>query len=135
MILVRPAVFPQDAAGVAALDTRFTTDLVYTAEAGPEGVRLTLERLPAPITKRFTLDDLEGEHPWSQAWVAETDGRVVGFAAAGTWPGTGGRCSGISMWTPRIAGRASAGASSRRWPSMPQKSAHDGCGWRPATSM
>lgn len=82
MILIRPAVIPSDVAGIAALDTSFTTELVYAAEAGPEGVRLTIERAPAPILKRFPLDDLNGERAWSEAWVADDGDRIVGFAAA-----------------------------------------------------
>lgn len=82
MIAVRPAVLPDDVTGIAALDTGFETDLIYTAEAGPEGVRLTIERLPSPVSKRFPLNDLDGEPPWSHAWVVEDGGRIVGFAAA-----------------------------------------------------
>lgn len=82
MTVIRPAVFPKDAAGVAALDTSFETDLIYTAEPGPEGVRLTIERLPEPVSKRFPRDDLDGDRPWSHAWVAEDQDRIVGFAAA-----------------------------------------------------
>lgn len=87
MSLVRPAAFPSDAAGVAALDTGFETDVAYAAEAGPEGVRLAVRRLEQPIAKRFPLENLETEPPWSESWVAEDAGRIVGFAAASlmTW--------------------------------------------------
>lgn len=82
MTTVRPAEFPRDAAGIEALDTSFETDVVFRAQAGGDGIALRAERLPAPVVKRFPLEDLyAAERPWSASWVAETEGRIIGFAA------------------------------------------------------
>jgi GNAT superfamily N-acetyltransferase len=83
MIEVREARLPQDAPAIAAIDTSFATDVIYDAVATGLGFELRERRLAAPLTKRFPLDDLGDEsRPWSQAFVAEQDGRIVGFAAA-----------------------------------------------------
>jgi ribosomal protein S18 acetylase RimI-like enzyme len=81
-MVVRSAVLPQDAAGIAALDTSFTTAQVYDVAVVNEEIRLTLRSLAAPLTKRFPLDDLDDpERPYDQAWVAVDDATIVGFAA------------------------------------------------------
>jgi ribosomal protein S18 acetylase RimI-like enzyme len=81
-VVVRSAVLPQDAAGIAALDTSFTTAQVYDVAVTGETVRLTPRALDAPLTKRFPLDDLhDPERPYDQAWVAVEDAAIVGFAA------------------------------------------------------
>ena len=81
-IIVRSAVLPRDAAGIAALDTRFTTSEVYDVAVVDEEIRLTLRSLDAPLTKRFPLDDLDdAARPYDQAWVAVENAAIVGFAA------------------------------------------------------
>jgi GNAT superfamily N-acetyltransferase len=83
VIAVRQARLPDDAPAIAAIDTSFATDVVYDAVATGLGFELRERRLGAPLTKRFPLDDLDDEaRPWSHAFVAEDDGRIVGFAAA-----------------------------------------------------
>lgn len=83
MIVVRPAVLPKDAAGVAAIDTSFTTRQVYDVDVAGNEIRLTLRDLESPLSKRFPLDDLESStRPYDHAWVAVDGGRVVGFAAS-----------------------------------------------------
>jgi ribosomal protein S18 acetylase RimI-like enzyme len=82
MLVVRDALLPQDAPGIAAIDTSFATGQVYDVSALGDEIRLVLRRLDAPITKRFPLDDLEKpDRPYDRAWVAVDDGRCVGFAA------------------------------------------------------
>jgi ribosomal protein S18 acetylase RimI-like enzyme len=80
--IVRSAVLPQDAAGITAIDTAFTTRQVYDATASGDGITLRLRDLDAPLTKRFPLDDLESdERPYDRAWVAVDGESIVGFAA------------------------------------------------------
>jgi ribosomal protein S18 acetylase RimI-like enzyme len=86
-IVVRAAVLPQDAAGVAAIDTSFTTHQVYDVDVSGNAIRLTLRNLPGPLSKHFPLDDLESPtRPYDQAWVAVDDGRIIGFAATSFEP-------------------------------------------------
>jgi ribosomal protein S18 acetylase RimI-like enzyme len=48
-----------------------------------DAIRLTLRALPAPLTKRFPLDDLESpDRPYDHAWAAWDGERCVGFAAS-----------------------------------------------------
>jgi GNAT superfamily N-acetyltransferase len=87
-VYVREARFPDDAAAIAAIDTSFSTDLIYDVEASGDGFALRERRSAKALTKRFPLDDLyTDDRSWSHAFVAEADGRCVGFAAAGfeTW--------------------------------------------------
>lgn len=82
MIEVRPTVLPDDAAGIAALDTLVQTTNVLAASAGPQGI--ILRSVPQTVTKRFPLDDLDDpERPWTTAWVVVDDAQIVGFAAVG----------------------------------------------------
>ncbi len=81
-LIVRNAILPQDAAGIAALDTSFTTGQVYDVEVAGEDIRLNLRSLDTPLTKHFPLDDLDDpERPYDQAWLAVENAAVVGFAA------------------------------------------------------
>jgi ribosomal protein S18 acetylase RimI-like enzyme len=81
-VIVRSAVLPRDIAGIAALDTRFTTTEVYDVAVVDEEIRLSLRSLDAPLTKRFPLGDLDDAgRPYDQAWVAVEDAEIVGFAA------------------------------------------------------
>ena len=84
MLAIRAARLPDDAAAIEAIDTSFTTDVVFDAEANGDGFVLRERRLAEPLTKRFPLDDVREEsRPWSHAFVAEDGGACVGFAAAG----------------------------------------------------
>jgi GNAT superfamily N-acetyltransferase len=84
MTVVREARLPDDAAAIEAIDTGFTTDLIYDVVASGDGFALCERRLAEPLAKRFPLDDVRSDdRPWSHAFVAEADGRCVGFAAAG----------------------------------------------------
>jgi ribosomal protein S18 acetylase RimI-like enzyme len=82
MPIVRTAILPQDAAGIAGLDTAFTTLQVYDVAVVGEEIRLNLRTLDAALTKRFPLDDLQDvDRPYDQAWVAVEDATIVGFVA------------------------------------------------------
>ena len=79
---IRRSVLPDDAAGIAALDTSVVTANVFAASVGPQGIALRL--MPKTVTKRFPIDDLDDHgRPWTTGWVAVDRTRVVGFAAAG----------------------------------------------------
>jgi ribosomal protein S18 acetylase RimI-like enzyme len=87
MVVVRPAVLPDDAAGIALIDTSFTTRQVYEVGVAGDSIRLTLRDLEAAHLKRFPLDDLEDpERPYDRAWVAVDGEQVVGFAASSFEP-------------------------------------------------
>ena len=82
MVIVRPAVLPDDAAGIEAIDTSFTTRQIYDVGVVGDAIRLTLRDLEAVLSKRFPLDDLRrAERPYDRAWVALDGERIVGFAA------------------------------------------------------
>lgn len=79
---IRPAMLPDDAAGIAGIDTSVQTTNILAASAGPQGI--SLRATPQMMTKRFPIDDLDvARRPWTTAWVAVDEGRVAGFAAVG----------------------------------------------------
>jgi ribosomal protein S18 acetylase RimI-like enzyme len=75
---VRPADWSQDADGIRAIDTSFTTDRVYRfgRERGGFGFALPL-LTTTPLTKSYELPDAD---PGEGAFVAEVDGLIAGFA-------------------------------------------------------
>lgn len=84
MPTIRPADLPADAQAIAAIDTAFRTSEIFDVEAQQDCIVLTRRNLAEPLEKRFLLEDLgDPERPWDLAWVAEADGVVRGFAAAG----------------------------------------------------
>ena len=84
---IRPVDLAQDASAIEAIDTGFTTSESYHVTSDGSSFSLELMTLDRPISKRFPLDDLRGEaRPWSDAWVAEDGGRIVGFVAVGFEP-------------------------------------------------
>jgi ribosomal protein S18 acetylase RimI-like enzyme len=87
MLVVRPAILADDAAGIAEIDTSFTTDQVYDVDVAGDSIRLTIRELGASLSKRFPLDDLGGsERPYDHAWVALDGERIIGFAATAFEP-------------------------------------------------
>lgn len=87
MIRIREARLPDDAAAIEAIDTSFTTDVIFEVEATGDGFTLRERQFAAPITKRFPLDDVrQNDRPWSHGFVADDGGACVGFAAAGLEP-------------------------------------------------
>lgn len=86
-MIVREARLPGDAAAIAAIDTSFTTDVVFDVVATGAGFALRERRLPALLAKRFPLDDLhDADRPWTHGFLAEDGGACAGFAAAGFEP-------------------------------------------------
>jgi ribosomal protein S18 acetylase RimI-like enzyme len=92
VITVRSALLPADRDSIAAIDRSFETRQTFDLSADGSSVRLVARSLADPVAKTFPLDDLDDPNrPWDAAWVAEADGRVVGFAAAG-WQAWNRRC-------------------------------------------
>lgn len=82
MIRVRLARLPEDAPGIGAIDRSFETRQVFEVAASDEGIALGLRDLDAPLWKDFPLSDLaDPDRPYTDAWVAQAGGRIVGFAA------------------------------------------------------
>lgn len=82
MTAIRSAVLPQDASGIAAIDTAVQSTNVLAASAGPQGI--VLRSVPQTVTKRFPLGDLDDpERLWDTAWVAADGAQIIGFAAVG----------------------------------------------------
>ena len=82
MIEIRPAVLPDDIAGMARVDAGFETDRILTVRRREMGFDLVTLREPA--AKRFPLDDLDAaDKLWDTAWVVTEAGRIRGFAAVG----------------------------------------------------
>jgi GNAT superfamily N-acetyltransferase len=82
MITVRDAILPGDEEAIRAIDTGFATDTIFSAEVTIEGVKVTREVLEQPLAKAFPLDELGPAQDGDLALVAESNGRIVGFAAA-----------------------------------------------------
>jgi ribosomal protein S18 acetylase RimI-like enzyme len=78
---VRDAIFPDDGPAIAAIDTSFTTGTIYDVTRAGDSFELTAKEVDPPVTKTFPIDGITGRRAWERAWVAEDDGRVVGFCA------------------------------------------------------
>ena len=71
-----------DRRGVEALDTSFTTTSIYDVVVGPRRLDLVERPLPSPRVKRYPIADAFAPWcSWDTAFVAESDGTIVGFAA------------------------------------------------------
>jgi hypothetical protein len=87
MIAIREALWRRDAEPILRIDSSFTTGTIYTAYREGDRLDLRLTELPAPITKRFPLDDLQGQEKRREFAVVavvddRTDDRICGFLAA-----------------------------------------------------
>ena len=90
-IVIRPAVLPDDAPGIEAIDGSFETDAVFHVQEDPRGFRLV--PTPVPVrTKRFWVYDLNREdRDWDEAHVALDGGKIVGFV-----------CTSWQFWNRRL---------------------------------
>jgi ribosomal protein S18 acetylase RimI-like enzyme len=87
MLQIRPAILPQDAPAILAMDIGLSTDSIFRVLGVGDGFRLAEVPVEPSVRKTFPVDDLgAANRPWDQAWVAEADGSVCGFAASG-WQG------------------------------------------------
>jgi ribosomal protein S18 acetylase RimI-like enzyme len=76
------ALLEADRAGVAALDTAFTTATIFALELGPRSLTLRERALPQPRLHRYPIADVFAHWAsWDTAFVADDAGTIVGFAA------------------------------------------------------
>ena len=76
-MIVRPARWPDDADGVKAIDSSFTTDRVYRVVRDGLGFATAELTVDPPVTKRYPPPDVD---PGEGAFVAELVGEIVGYA-------------------------------------------------------
>lgn len=81
MVIVRPIRLSEDLPHVAALDSSFTTDLIYRVERTELSFTLVPERVETPLRKVFGPVDPEELASMSRVYVAEVDGAFAGLAA------------------------------------------------------
>jgi ribosomal protein S18 acetylase RimI-like enzyme len=83
-VAIRPVRWPEDEGGLAAIETGFTTDLVYRVERDELAFRLVPEAVEPPLVKRFPplLAEAERLRRMGHVVVAEADRRLVGVLAA-----------------------------------------------------
>ena len=81
---IRPAQWPADERGIAALDFSYITDQVYRLHRDALSFRFSMEMLASPLRKTFP--SLEREllqlRATQHVMVAEGDGELVGMVAA-----------------------------------------------------
>ncbi len=75
-----------DRRGVEAIDTSFETATVFDVVTGARSIELVERTLPAPRTKRYSIDEVFAPWArWSAGWVAEDDA-IRGFATVAHEP-------------------------------------------------
>jgi len=82
LLIIRPALWPQDVPALAALNTSFVTNTVYRLAQDGFSFRLVEEAVAPPLHKRYAFAPVEERANWDHAAVAEDNGRLVGFGAA-----------------------------------------------------
>lgn len=71
----------RDRAAIERLDTGFETDTIFDVVTRERGIELAERRLPAPITKRYSIGEVFAPWAsWKRGWVA-VDSQVRAFAA------------------------------------------------------
>jgi|GEM_PF-131714 len=80
--IIRPLLLPQDAPGLAALDTSFTHDHILELASHATGFTLTHTPIHPPIETRLPLDEVGAEAGEGLWLVVEAQGLVVGLMAA-----------------------------------------------------
>lgn len=82
MFTIREMDRARDQAGVAAIDTSFTTARVFDVVVDERSITLVERVLERPLVKRYPIADVFAHWAsWETAFVAEADGHIVGFAA------------------------------------------------------
>jgi GNAT superfamily N-acetyltransferase len=81
MVTVRDMT-PADRPGIAALDTSFETTTIFEVRVTSHRFELVERTLPAPITKRYAIEDVFAPWArWDTGFVAIDGTELVGFAA------------------------------------------------------
>jgi ribosomal protein S18 acetylase RimI-like enzyme len=93
MATIRPARWPDDEAGIAAIDTSFATDQIYRVRRGALSFHLVPERVDPPLRKSYgsLLPLVDHFRHMGHVVVAEEGGVLVGVAAAD-----------LSAWNRRV---------------------------------
>jgi ribosomal protein S18 acetylase RimI-like enzyme len=82
MTTLRPIQLPADQRAVMRLDTSFTTDRIYRAQATSSSFTLVEDVVLPPLHKSFALEgELDADRMWDYGIVAEDHDTIVGFAA------------------------------------------------------
>ena len=75
-----------DRRAVESIDTSFETSSVFDLITSARGIELVERALAAPLTRRYSIDEVFAQWArWSVGWVAD-EGGVRGFATAGYEP-------------------------------------------------
>jgi ribosomal protein S18 acetylase RimI-like enzyme len=108
MIQYRPLDWDRDHESLARLDVSFTTDVIFEVVTGPTSIALIEHPIDPPLEKHYHLiwKDLKAV---DLAVVAETDGRLIGVAAA-TLSSWNRRAEVSHLYVDRGARRCGAGA-------------------------
>ncbi|CAN5874032.1 N/A [soil metagenome] len=80
----------RDTRGVAAIDTTFQTSTIFDVVTAPRGLELRERTLTQALVKTYSIGEVfQPWARWDHGWVAEDEGEVRGFAAAGleAWHG------------------------------------------------
>ena len=81
-VSLRAADRKADRRAVSAIDTTFTTSSVFDVRVGGRSLELVRRTVATPPEKHYPMGDAFAPwSTWDTGWVAELEGRVVGFAA------------------------------------------------------
>ncbi|CAN5376349.1 N/A [soil metagenome] len=80
MVTVR-GMTPGDRSAISGLDTSFQTSTIFDVRVTARQIELVERALPAPITKRYAIDDVFAPWArWDTGFVALERAEVIGFA-------------------------------------------------------
>jgi ribosomal protein S18 acetylase RimI-like enzyme len=88
-VIIRELNRSTDRRGVEAIETAFETPTIFEVVTGARSIELVERTLPAPITKRYAIDEVFAPWArWSAGWVADDGGSrgIRGFATVAHEP-------------------------------------------------
>jgi ribosomal protein S18 acetylase RimI-like enzyme len=85
-VIIRELNRSTDRRGVEAIETAFETPTIFEVVTSARSIELVERTLPAPITKRYAIDEVFAPWArWSAGWVADNGG-IRGFATVAHEP-------------------------------------------------